>query len=142
MMRYIFFLLCIFLLNAQESRAHAQIAVIAHRSSRITSMKKHEIVQIFLKKISRLPNGDPVTPRDQEAGPTKEIFYRAFFDSSLDEIHDYWIREVYRGAGRPPEWKNTKNDLEMRSYVSANPNAIGYIQRSFLTSAVREITVE
>jgi ABC-type phosphate transport system substrate-binding protein len=140
--KYIFLFLSVFLAYSPESRAESQIAVIVHPQSRMTSIKKNDLVQIFLRKISQVTTGESISPRDQAAGDSKAVFYRHFFDSSLDEIHDYWIREVYRGGSRPPAWSQTKNDVEMRSYIASNPNTIGYIQRSFLNSSVKELSVE
>ena len=72
----------------------------------------------------------------------KELFYRTVFDYSLDEINDYWIREVYRGGLRPPGSSETKNDPAMIASIATESTGIGYVQRSALTKSVKEVIVE
>ncbi len=127
---------------AVPADAESQISIIVNPGSPIQTLKKAELVKIFSGAVTTR-DGKSITPYDQAPGPVKQEFYQSYFGYSLDEIHDYWIREVYRGSGRrPPGYRETADDVAMRAWIAKTPNAIGYIDKSAIDSTVRPVDIQ
>ncbi len=122
--------------------AGTSVAVIVHPSNPVTALKRDEIVNLYLRRSTRFPNGKEAAPRDQAPGPSKEAFYQWLFSCTLDEIRDYWVREVFQGGRRPPEYSDSKDDVAMKGWVSSNHGGIGYISRSALDGSVKEVQIK
>ena len=142
-MKSLIFLCCvtIFLISTVVMGAD-QIAVVVNVENPNTVIKRNELENIFLGRSSRFPNGEASTPRDQASSPAKEAFYKLYFKLSLDQIHDFWIRETYRGGKRAPVFVDTRDDVSMKDWISKNRSGIGYLSRGVLDSSVKEVKIE
>jgi len=142
-MNNLFTLFCValFLTAPAQAVGSDQVAVVVNVSNTLSELKQKELENIFMGRTSTFPNGEPAVPRDQASSGVKEAFYQTYFSLSLDEIHDFWIREVYRGGRKPPIFVDTSNDSAMKSWISQNRNGIGYLGKSTLDATVKEIQI-
>jgi hypothetical protein len=67
---------------------------------------------------------------------------RATFDTttlerSSSQVAAYWSKLVFTGKGIPP--KEVNNDAEVIAIVADNQNAVGYVDSSAVTGAVKAI---
>lgn len=118
----------------------AVAAVVAVVSSKnvITALSRAQIVDIFLGRISRFPNGLQAVPIDQaEGSATREEFYRLLATKSAAQMKSYWSKIIFTGRGQPP--KEVASGAEMRERIAANPVAIGYLDSSLVDSSVRVV---
>jgi ABC-type phosphate transport system substrate-binding protein len=120
------------------SVAMADVVAVVSAQSTVTVLNKTQLVDLFLGKARRFPNGTVALPIDQaEGSPARDEFYKTFADKSPAQIKAYWSKIVFTGRGRPPP--AVANGLEMKKRIAANSAAIGYIERSLLDASIREI---
>jgi ABC-type phosphate transport system substrate-binding protein len=116
--------------------ATADVVVVVSSTNANTMLSKAQVMDIFLGKISRFPNGAPAVPIDQAIGsPAREEFYLSYAAKSSAQITSYWAKIIFTGRGQPP--KAVANSIEVRKLLAANPQAISYVERSTVDSTVR-----
>ena len=85
-------------------------------------------------RLRRFSTGESVQPVD---GPGKAHFYRFLVNKDLADINAYWARLVFSGRTSPP--RTFDQTLAVLDYVSENPDAIGYVERTELNPNVKVI---
>lgn len=116
------------------------VAVVSSRSP-VTALSKNQVVDIFLGRVSRFPDGEPALPIDQaEGSAARDEFYAKFAGKSAAQIKAHWAKIIFTGRGQPPE--EVSNSIEVKKLVVKNPNAIGYIERSMVDGSVRVLLSE
>jgi ABC-type phosphate transport system substrate-binding protein len=116
------------------------VAVVSARSP-VTAMSRNQVVDIFLGKSSRFPDGSQAVPIDQaEGSPTREQFYLTFAGKSPAQLDAHWSKIIFTGRGQPP--KEVANGAAVKKRVADNPNAIGYIDHSQVDATVRVVLSE
>jgi ABC-type phosphate transport system substrate-binding protein len=110
--------------------AHAETVVVVAAGSSVTSMTADEVSQVFLGK------SNSMTAFDQtEGSPTKTEFYKKVTDKELAQVKAIWAKIVFTGKGTPP--KEVGGNAEVKKAVSADPKAIGYIDKSSADASVK-----
>ena len=112
----------------------ADLVLIAHLQAPVNSISRDEAINIYMGRLRRFPTGEAVQPLD---GPAKAEFYRLLVNKELADINAYWARLVFSGRTSPP--RSFEQNQTVLDYVSANPDAIGYIERAELNSKVKVI---
>lgn len=122
--------------------ASAQVAVIVNPKSPLASMTQEQVAAIFLGKSSTLPSGQTAVPADlPESDKAREIFYSKAAGKSPSQVKATWARLTFSGKATPP--KEVPTAADVKKHVAANPDAIGYIEKSAVDSTVKVVlTVE
>jgi ABC-type phosphate transport system substrate-binding protein len=122
--------------------ASAQVAVIVNPKSPMASMTPEQAAAIFLGKSSTLPSGQTAIPADlPESDKAREIFYSKAAGKSPAQVKATWARLTFSGKATPP--KEVPTAADVKKHVAANPDAIGYIEKSAVDSTVKVVlTVE
>lgn len=116
--------------------ARADVVAIVSVSSPINSLGKNEIVDVFLGKKLRLPDGQQVVPVDQEEGTrARAEFYEKYANKSAPQLKAHWSKAVFTGRGKPP--RTVADDGGLKKLLANNPHAIGYIDRSQVDNTIR-----
>jgi len=116
--------------------AMADVVAVVSSKNPVTSLSKSQVADIFLGKTVRFPDGVPAVPIDQEEGsPAREEFYATFMGKSPAQIKSHWTKIIFTGRGQPP--RAVSNSAEVRKLIAANPQAIGYIERSAVDDRVK-----
>ncbi len=114
----------------------ADVVAVVSSTSTITSLSHAQVTDIFLGKVSRFPNGTLAVPIDQvEGSPARDEFYATFANKSPAQVKSLWAKVIFTGRGQPP--KAVANSIEVRKLLAANPQAIGYVERSAVDSSVK-----
>jgi ABC-type phosphate transport system substrate-binding protein len=130
-----FSVIIMFIINSYHARAEISIIVNKDNSSIIS---ESEISRIFLGKIKNFPGGSLVVTVSQlRESSTADEFNLRVLKKSTSQLRSYWSKMIFTGQGSPP--KEVQGDLEVIQLVSKNPNIIGYIDSSAVTSDVRVI---
>ena len=123
-------------LTLAVSSVMADVVAVVSSTSPITSLSKAQVTDIFLCKVNRFPNGALAVPIDEaEGSPAREEFYVLYAGKSSAQVMSYWAKIIFTGRGQPP--KAVASSLEVRKLLAANPQAIGYIERSSVDSSVK-----
>jgi ABC-type phosphate transport system substrate-binding protein len=123
-------------LSATRSAAATDVVAIVAADSPITTLTQSQVVDIFLGRTRKLPDGDKAVPLDQpEGSATRDEFYTKFTGKSAAQIKAHWSKIVFTGRGQPPAQVPTSQEALKR--VAANPRAIAYIERALVDATVR-----
>jgi ABC-type phosphate transport system substrate-binding protein len=125
-------------LSLASHAAVADVVAVVSAKSTITTLSKSQLADIFLGKVSRLPNGARVVAIDQaEDAPARAEFYLKLADRSAPQMKAYWSKIRFTGRGQPPEEVHSSADMKKR--IAADPAAIGYIEESLVDDSVRVV---
>jgi ABC-type phosphate transport system substrate-binding protein len=118
--------------------AFAQVAVVVNPKSALTTMTADQVSGIFLGKSNTLPSGGTALPTDlPDSAATREIFYTKVTGKSTAQVKAAWSRLVFSGKATPP--KELASSADVKKFVAANPDAIGYIEKSAVDSSVKVV---
>tara|TARA_B110000467_G_C18085577_1_gene349040 strand:+ start:61 stop:498 length:438 start_codon:yes stop_codon:yes gene_type:complete len=115
--------------------AIAEVAIVVHPSNTST-FDKSTIKKIFLGKKKSFSNGRSAILL---SSPPKSTATQEFNDKvigkSSNQVNAYWSKMIFTGKGTPPQEMPSTEDII--SAIAANPDAIGYIDSSAITDAVK-----
>jgi len=115
---------------------NAEPVVIVNARSEVDRLSQDEVINIFLGRYRRLPNGDVAIPVDQPDGSAlKNQFYRKLVNKNLNEINAYWSRLIFSGKTSPP--KQAVNAAEVAALMSGNSGGVSYIERAQVDNRFR-----
>jgi ABC-type phosphate transport system substrate-binding protein len=109
-----------------------ELVVIVNLQNPATKMFASQAAQFFLGKSTMF------TPLDlPENSPLRAEFYQKAAGKEAGEVKANWAKLTFTGKGTPP--KEYRNSAEIKKAVAADPNAIGYIEKSALDGTVKAI---
>jgi ABC-type phosphate transport system substrate-binding protein len=118
--------------------AYSQVAVVVGAKSDIGTLTSDQVSAIYLGKSDKFPNGTTALPLDQTAGGAiRGSFYDKVTGKSEAQVKAAWSRLVFSGKGTPP--KEVSSSAEVKKLVVANPNTIGYIEKSAVDPTVKVV---
>ena len=116
--------------------AAAEVAVIVHPSND-AKIKRSDVKKLFLGKTTIFKNGNTAIPLNLKDSPTtRRYFNNKLLNRSHGQVAAIWSKLEFTGTGTPPEEKNVSEVLQM---IANNPDMIGYIDPSAVTSDVKVI---
>ena len=128
-------LLTLFIINGSILVA-SDIVLMTHADNTIESLSRKQIVDIYMGRRTKLPNGDPVIPIDlPESDPIKTEYYRIMINRSLAEVNAYWSRLYFTGKASPPRVIDTVSDI--KGLVSSDRKLLAYIPESMVDKDVK-----
>jgi ABC-type phosphate transport system substrate-binding protein len=120
------------------SPVNADVVPVVSSKSSITTLSKAQVIDIFLGRRTRFPDGSLAVPIDQTEGSVaREQFYSRIADMSPAQVKAFWSKIIFTGRGQPPVAVATS--LDAKKALAANPNAISYIDESLVDSSVRVV---
>jgi hypothetical protein len=128
--------LCGGLVLSLAMNAHADVVVVVAARSPIGRLSPAELTDVFLGRLTRLPDGTKVVPLDlAEGSPVRTELYSELVKMSPVQLKAYWSKLIFTGRGRPPRALGTGEDV-LRA-LRDNPAAIGYVDRRLADDTVR-----
>jgi ABC-type phosphate transport system substrate-binding protein len=125
-------------LSLAAQSAAADVVPVVSAKSNVSGLSNNQVVDIFLGKTSRFPNGDPAVPVDQaEGSEIRDAFYMQFASKSASQVKAYWSKIIFTGKGQPP--KEVSPSERVKKVVANNPHLIGYIDRSEVDANVKVV---
>jgi ABC-type phosphate transport system substrate-binding protein len=93
-------------------------------------ISKEQIADLYLGRSGGL------TPVDQPAGSAIYAeFYKKATGRDIAQVKALWSRILFTGRGLPP--KQLADSAAVKQAVAANPNAVGYIEKSAVDASVK-----
>jgi ABC-type phosphate transport system substrate-binding protein len=116
--------------------AMADVVAVVSTRSPVTALSKNQLLDIFLGRANRYPDGTPASPIDQaEGSPLRDEFYIKVAGQTAAQMLAYWSKIIFTGRGQPPP--TVSNDAEMKKRIRDITGAIGYIDRAAVDDSVR-----
>lgn len=126
---------------ACASAQAAGIAVVVHPESPLRTLSAREVSDLYLGRVRSVAAGDrriPVTVIEQPAdSPLRAAFFRALNGMGISQVNAYWARLRFSGEVLPPP--ALPDSRAVVDAVGRDPSAIGYIDATAATPAVRTI---
>ena len=123
-------------LSLGASAAAADVVAVVSAKAPVVLLSKNQVVDIFLGKASRFPDGRPAVPIDQEEGSAaRDEFYATFASMTPAQLKAHWSKIIFTGRGQPPMTVSSSNEVKKR--VTATPNSIGYIDSALMDGSVK-----
>jgi hypothetical protein len=118
--------------------AQAQVAVIVNSKSPTATMTADQVSAIFLGKSNTLPSGAAALAVDlPESAAARDQFYSKVTGKQAAQVKAAWSRLVFSGKATPPKELATAADV--KKFVAANADAIGYIEKSAVDASVKVV---
>jgi len=118
--------------------AQAQVAVIVNPKSATASMTADQVSNIFLGKSNALPSGASALATDlPESSAVRDQFYTKVTGKQAAQVKAAWSRLVFSGKATPP--KELASAADVKKFVAANADAIGYIEKSAVDGSVKVV---
>jgi hypothetical protein len=107
-----------------------EIVVIVNPAAKPIS--KEQISDLYLGR------GGSLTPIDQTVGSAIYVeFYKKATGRDIAQVKAIWSRILFTGRGLPP--KQLPDSAAVKRAVAANPNAVGYIEKSAADTSVKVV---
>jgi hypothetical protein len=118
-----------------------EFVVIVHPSNRFDALSRSKVSYAFLRKVSRWPWGEDITPADLAANdPIRQKFVQEVLRISKEQLAEYWMyQRSTHGVSAPPQVRDAS---AAKLWVAARPGGIAYIPSSVLDATVKAIRVD
>lgn len=125
-------------LLSQATLARAEPVVVVNARGGVSQLSQDAVINIFLGRYRRFPDGAAAIPIDQpEGSPLRAEFYRKLVNKDLNQINAYWSRLIFSGKTPPP--LQAANAAEVLQLLAANAGGIAYIERNLVDSRFRVV---
>lgn len=125
-------------LGALAGAAQADVVVVVSARSAVSTLTKDQVSDIFLGKAATFPQGGQAVPIDLAPGAeNRETFYTKVTGRTAVQLKSYWAKQSFSGKGTAP--KAVAGDDEVKKLIAANPNTIGYIDKSRVDATVKAV---
>jgi ABC-type phosphate transport system substrate-binding protein len=133
----LFLIFCITIISATGALAE-DIVVVVNQKNGVNKLSKDEVIDIFLGRNRQLSSGVTALPLDLPGvSPERDAFYSRLTGKSMSEINAYWARLIFSGRASPPT--QVRSQEESMQMVIDNRSAIGYLERSKVSSQVKVV---
>jgi ABC-type phosphate transport system substrate-binding protein len=118
--------------------ACADVVPVVSVRSPVRELSKNQVIDIFLGRTNRFPNGEPAVPIDQaEGSEIRDLFYQQYANRSPAQLKAYWSRILFTGKGEPP--REVSPSERVKRVLAENPHFIGYIERAEVDANVKMV---
>jgi ABC-type phosphate transport system substrate-binding protein len=102
------------------------IIVIAHSPNEMGELSRKQIADIYMGRITSLPNGSIPLPLDYQGDSAlRARFYQSITGKNMAQINAYWARLSFTGQANPP--RRLADKAAILQVVEKNPDALGYV---------------
>lgn len=116
----------------------AQLAVVVNPKNATASMTAEQVSSVFLGKTSTLPSGGTAVLADlPESNAAREQFYSKTTGKNAAQVKATWARLTFSGKAVPP--KELGSSADVKKFIAANPDGIGYIEKSAVDASVKVV---
>jgi ABC-type phosphate transport system substrate-binding protein len=124
-----------------DARGDAAYQVIVHPNNPTSSIDRDLLARLFLRKITRWPDGRSVFPADlPSSAAVRESFTEQILGRSIAAVRAYWQQAIFSGRDVPPP--ELPSEQAVVDYVLGNEGAIAYVSRGTNIRNARVLTVK
>lgn len=127
--------------SSRADGAEPAFRVVVHASNALRTAPDSWVADLFLKKVTRWPEGETVRAVDQR--PTSDVrraFSEAVLRRSVGAVRSYWQQRIFSGRDVPPP--EVDSDDAVLGFVAKYPGAVGYVSGATKFAGVRELLLK
>lgn len=115
----------------------AQVVVVVANSSPLGVISREQVSSIYLGRSQKLPDGSRAVPVDNGSGALREEFADRYLHKSAAQVKSIWSRLIFSGSAAPV--REVGDSMAVKSFVTRQPGAIGYIEASAVDASVKVV---
>ena len=115
--------------------AYGELVIVSSQAGAIAQLDRAQAERLYLGRTTALSDNTPVALLDLPPGIHRDRFYRLLTGKNPVQIRAYWSRQVFTGRALPP--REAASEEQLREWLSANPNALGYLPEESVSPGVR-----
>ena len=121
-----------------SSFARADAVFIVNPASKASRIDVDTARRLWLGKETELRDVGAVLPLDvDESSGARDLFLEKVLNKSAEDLRQYWCRLMFTGKATPPQ--SVGGDRAVVDWVAKDKQAIGFVERSAVTGAVKVI---
>jgi len=120
-----------FALSAAAGASFSQVVVVVNTKNPAATMTQEQVSNLYLGKIPAMIADLP------DGSPPRELFYSKATGRTSAQMKAVWARLTFTGKASPP--KELASAADVKKFVAANPDAVGYIEKSAVDSTVKVV---
>lgn len=129
-------LLVVLTLLLLSAHVRAELLVVMGAHSTLSTLTLNQAKDLFLGRITCLPNGEAAAPIDQPDGSSlREAFYLKVTRLSTAQAKAHWAKLYFTGRGIPPKVGTSVNDI--KQLLNQIPASISYIEKADFDNSVK-----
>lgn len=129
------------LLRGRAGAEEPTFRLIVHPSNALRAAPAEWLSDVFLKKVTRWPEGEVARPVDQKpSSALRRAFSERVLRRSVGAVRSYWQQRIFSGRDVPPP--ELDSDDAVVAFVAKYPGAIGYVSVAAKLAGVRELSVK
>ena len=117
----------------------ADLELVVNPTVSVTTVDRHELVEIYCGHMTSWPNGGAITPIFNRSDVHGE-FLSKYMGKTEGQFMAAWKRLVF--AGKTPMPESFTSDAEVMAKVKKTPGAIGYVAKGSTSDGVVIIPVK
>jgi hypothetical protein len=130
--------LLLILMCIQPVLVAEELFVVVSTESKIESLSKSEVIDLFMGRYVTFPNGVEAKVFDLASkSEVKMLFYKQLVNRSEAQINAYWAMLLFSGRNSPP--KETSTPEALISEIKGTVQGIGYISSEDLTDDLKVV---
>lgn len=119
------------------SAAVEEVDVVVNKTNGLSSLSREELRKIFMGEKSSWPGGKRITVLMLERGqPERQVVLREVYKMNESDYTKYFLQAAFTGRVQAAP-KDLSSAAEMKTRLTANPNAIGYLKKEDVDSSVK-----
>ncbi|MBI5557153.1 MAG: hypothetical protein HY885_05900 [Deltaproteobacteria bacterium] len=134
-----FLLLLMLLLKGQVCLA-AEVILVVHKDNRLSGITRRAAELIFLSRKTEWTQGEHIHVVVNDDPEVYDTFCRDILHKTPLQYLIYRKKMLFTGSGIPPLTMN--NDAEVKAFIAATNDSIGFMRRDSLDSRVKELVVQ
>ncbi len=130
---------CLLIGSVLAVAAQAQVAVIVNPKSSLANLTPEAAASVFLGRANALPGtaGTAALVDLPEGSAARDQFYSKAAGKTSAQVKAAWSRLTFSGKATPP--KEVATAADVKKFVAANPEAVGYIEKSAVDGTVKVV---
>ena len=140
--RHVVLMLGIALFAAAGPGYGGEIAIIVNKENVIEDVSFRELAAIFKMEKKFWDDGKPIYLVTQESlTPEKEIILKTVYKMEDQELKKFWLAKIFQGTVTSFP-KVIASNQSVKAFVRQAPNALGYIDASYIDGSVKVLRVD
>jgi ABC-type phosphate transport system substrate-binding protein len=128
------------MLGASRTEAERSFVIVVHAKNPVASASTKFLTDVFLKRVTRWPDGEAMRPVDLEPeSAVRERFSKSVLERSVAAVRRYWQQRIFSGRALPPPELDTSEIVV--GYVSKNRGGVGYVSSQTNLAGVRVLAI-
>ncbi len=116
------------------------VGIVVNQANSVSTINSRILMEIYLGKRTLWPDGRAIRLAVLKEGKVHEKFLKEVVKKNPSQFALHWQGATFTGTGVAP--KEFSTEEEMRTFVSANPGAVGYISLAGVNDSVKKLMIK